>query len=761
MAKSTLEVDAKIIAMTLAVLVSLPTAAQISTGILEEVVVTATKREQGLSDIGISVTSISGREMSALGLNETIEIVAAVPNLVNASVFGPGSNTNFSIRGVAQNDFNDGTESPNALYVDEVYLVPTGAGSFPLYDMDRVEVLRGPQGTFFGRNSTGGLIHFISQKPTDEFAGSISTSYGSHEEYTFEGMLNIPLGDAGALRISGKLKDNDGWSDNISGNQPDGGQIKTESLRAQLLLTPSDTFDTLFKVSYDEVSGFSSNIAREPIGISSGTGDQFVLGPQDNFYGTGPGLDAVGLGAVGDENSSDNGQNRELIGTESLIIQNTSNWEIGDTTITSVAAFNRYEREQTEDCDGTQTRICTTHYDNESEQFTLEVRAFMDKGGFRLTYGGYYLDHEIELDVIAPFFQDFPSAIMLDAKAKQEAEGLAAFANIEYDLSDEWTLIVGARVSRDEKEIDQINGFFLPLDPANPFPGNEDTTNVPVGGFAGGNEFTDATIGSLREFTENTWSGKLELDYKPDADTLIYGSISRGIKSAGFNNGFITVPLPPEELPFDSEELLAFELGYKTLFWDQKASVSMAAFYYDYSDFQTVNFVGAGSFITNKDGELYGAEAELTLLPIEGLTIRLSGGTVETELRDVSNAGGVEEDREMALAPSWTLSGMARYEFQLQDSDKLLGFQIDGNARDSFFNDPGNNSAAEVPSFHVFNAHVTLSDAAERFRVTASVKNLTDKQEINSIFLLQGLGGYRALYHNRPRWYSIDFTYNF
>ena len=238
MAKSTLEVDAKIIAMTLAVLVSLPTAAQISTGILEEVVVTATKREQGLSDIGISVTSISGREMSALGLNETIEIVAAVPNLVNASVFGPGSNTNFSIRGVAQNDFNDGTESPNALYVDEVYLVPTGAGSFPLYDMDRVEVLRGPQGTFFGRNSTGGLIHFISQKPTDEFAGSISTSYGSHEEYTFEGMLNIPLGDAGALRISGKLKDNDGWIDNISGNQPDAGQVKTESLRAQLLLTP-------------------------------------------------------------------------------------------------------------------------------------------------------------------------------------------------------------------------------------------------------------------------------------------------------------------------------------------------------------------------------------------------------------------------------------------------------------------------------------------------------------------------------------------
>ena len=363
--------------------------------------------------------------------------------------------------------------------------------------------------------------------------------------------------------------------------------------------------------------------------------------------------------------------------------------------------------------------------------------------------------------MIAPFFQDFPSAIMLDADVKQKAEGLAAFANIEYDLAEEWTLVVGARASRDEKEIDQINSFFLPADPANPFPGYEQSTNVPVGPNVGGNVFTDETIGSLRDFSENTWSGKLELDYKPGQDTLIYGSISRGIKSAGFNNGFITVPLPPEELQFDSETLLAYEVGYKSTFWDRKANVSMAAFYYDYSDFQTLNFVGAGTFITNKDGNLYGAEAEFTVLPIEGLTLRLNGGFVDTELSDVTNSGGVTADRDMALAPEWTLSAMARYEFQLKDSDKFLGFQIDGNARDSFFNDPGNNSAGEVPAFHVLNARVFLSDAAERFRVTASVENVTDNQEISSIFLLQGLGGYRYFFHNRPRWYSISFPYNF
>ncbi len=730
---------------------------------LEEIIVTATKREQNLSDVGVSVTSIGGESLARAGITDSLGITASVPNLVNASIFGPGTNTNFSIRGVAQNDFNDGTESPIATYVDDVYLVPTGAGSFPLYDMQRVEVLRGPQGTLFGRNSTGGLIHFITAKPTNEFFASASASYGSYNERVFSGVLNVPISDQVDLRISSRYQNNDGYIKHLTGNQPKGGQFETFSIRGQLLLKPSSTFTSLFKVSYEKANGETSRVFHEPVGIDAVTGGQFVLAPTQNFYGTGPGRDKFGLPTVGTSDTADSGSPQGLKNGSSFTVQNTTNWEVSNKiTLTSVSAYNRYKRNTLEDCDGTQAEVCMSHYNNTASQFTQELRAFGDMGKVRWTVGAYYLNQMSNQNLIVPLFF---RAIGLAVDVHNKAQGYAAFANIEYDVSPQVTIIAGIRGARDVKSIQQRNGIYAPLSSTAPLAGYEKDVppysllNTTPAGTIFENLYNDANSNGKNRFGRNGWSGKIEVDYKPWDDGLLYASVSRGLKSAGFNNGVLAAGLPITDLQFKPETLLAYELGFKSNFLDRKASIAASAFYYDYKNFQVLNFVGLGSFITNRNARIYGGEIELNFRPVPALTLQLNGGATNTKLFSVANGGGVVADRQMALAPSWTLSAKARYEIPV--GTHTLGLQVDANMRDSFFNVPGNDPASLIPKYTNVNARIDLVDANDRYNLSVSVRNLFDKRYITGVFLLQGLGGYRYGFYSPPRQVAAELTVKF
>ena len=730
---------------------------------LQEIIVTAQKREQSLSKVGVSVTAVSGIALARSGIADSISITAAVPNLVNASIFGPGTNTNFSIRGVAQNDFNDGTESPIATYVDDVYLVPTGAGSFPLYDMERVEVLRGPQGTLFGRNSTGGLIHFITRKPDDKFFGSVSASYGSFNERVFTGILNVPINEYADLRVSARYQNNDGYIKNLTGNQPTGGQFETKSIRGQLLLKPSSTFKSLFKVSYEKANGQTSRVFHQPVGINAVTGGQFVLGPTQNPYGTGGGRDKFGLPTVGSSDTADNGSPEGLKNGSSFTVQNTTNWEVSNQiTLTSVSAYNRYKRNTLEDCDGTQSEVCMSHYNNTASQFTQELRAFGNMGTFRWTVGAYYLNQKSNQNLIVPLFF---RAIGLAVDVKNNAKGYAAFANIEYDVSPQVTVIAGVRGARDVKSIQQRNGIYAPLSSTAPLAGYENDVppysllNTTAAGTIFENLITDANSNGQNRFGRNGWSGKIEIDYKPSNGTLLYASVSRGLKSAGFNNGVLPAGLKAADLAFKPETLYAYEVGLKSSFLNNKASVAASAFYYDYKNFQVLNFVGLASVISNANARIYGSEIELNFRPVPALTLQLNGGATNTKLFNVANGGGVFADREMALAPSWTLSAKARYELPV--GSHTLGLQVDANMRDKFFNVPGNDPASVIPRYTNVNARIDLADAADRYNLSVSVRNLLDKRYISSVFLLQGLGGYLYGFYSPPRQVAAELTVKF
>ena len=273
------------------------------------------------------------------------------------------------------------------------------------------------------------------------------------------------------------------------------------------------------------------------------------------------------------------------------------------------------------------------------------------------------------------------------------------------------------------------------------------------------NFITDANSNGANRFGRNGWSGKIEIDYKPSDDTLIYASVSRGLKSAGFNNGVLPAGLSAADLAFKPEALLSYELGLKSSFLDNKASIAAAAFYYDYKNFQVLNFVGLASIIRNADARIYGGEVELNFRPVPALTLQLNGGVTNTKLFNVANGGQVFADREMALAPSWTLSAKARYEVPV--GSHTVGLQVDASMRDKFFNVPGNDPASVVPRYTNVNARIDLADADDRYNFSVSVRNLFDKRYIASVFLLEGLGGYRYGFWSPPRQVNAELTVKF
>ena len=222
--------------------------------VLEEVVVTAQKREQNLQDVGISISALSGSDLKDYGLSRATELATKVPNLGLYLPYGPGTSGNVILRGIGLNDFGEGHEAPVTLYVDEFYIVSIPAVDFSMFDIDRAEVLRGPQGTLFGRNATGGLVHFVTAKPTFERNGFISLGGGRFGEIKAEGGIGGAISDKVAGRLSFISHHSDGYIKNLNPAFDDGGQAGTDGVRAQLLFEPDNDWRITLKGEYADTS---------------------------------------------------------------------------------------------------------------------------------------------------------------------------------------------------------------------------------------------------------------------------------------------------------------------------------------------------------------------------------------------------------------------------------------------------------------------------------------------------------------------------
>ena len=277
--------------------------------------------------------------------------------------------------------------------------------------------------------------------------------------------------------------------------------------------------------------------------------------------------------------------------------------------------------------------------------------------------------------------------------------------------------------------------------------------------------FSPNTVGDLAKFDDEYWSGKVELDWKPSDDLLFYGSVSRGVKSPGFNSGFLDQTQvfgnnPPNSVPFDDETLWAYEIGGKSTINDGTTRLNASAFYYDYQDFQTFQFLVLNQVIFNTDADVYGFEVEMTTAPIEGLDIGLGVGYLDTTAEDIPTLDGTStEDRNMVAAPEWSLNASVRYEWQaLGGTMAVMGW---GNLVKDIYYDIQNHPVSKEDDYTVVNFRGSYLAGSERWEVYGELLNAFDEEYRKYTFDFTGTFGFNQEAYGAPQWWRAGFRMNF
>ena len=650
--------------------------------VLEEVVVTAQKREQNLQDIGVSVTAFSGEQMRKLGLVESNDLIAQTPGL-EVSGYGGGAIASFNVRGVGQNDFTANQEAPVALYIDEAYQSSNVTTRFSMFDVERAEVLRGPQGTLFGRNSTGGLVHYITTRPAQEAGGFVDVTLGEEGRRRVEAAAGGGLTEQVSGRLSMVYNEDNGLLDNDIG--ADAQQADDWAVRGQLLIEPSEELSILLKAQYADEdaapNGWTLNVpsynATDFFGyVDDIDGNPYTISNDFDFY-----------------------QKTEVTNLYANI-----NLDLGAFTLTSITDYQDIKHDYAEDADATPESVYHYIQTADIEQISQELRLSWEGERHRSVIGVYYLnidgDFTTEQSGLFYFGPD-----LFDIVAVQETTTYAIFGQTEFDFTDQLSLTLGVRYNNDDKDF---------------------TLTAPDFGFP-------TYTGSL---DEDDFNAKIQLNYRLNDDWLLYAGWNRGIKSGGFN-----LPLTPvsgDVLPYSGEVLHSYEAGFKASLTDT-TRLNVSAYYYDYDDYQAYNidpFFNALLF--NAEGEFYGGEIELVTNPAAGLDILLGASFSDTEVTGLPTdfntldpvtfepAQNYPTGKEKApLAPSVTFNGLVRYSWPALGGD--LALQGDFRWTDNQKFNLAVSEMATEDSYGIINARLDYTSGSETWSAAIFVNNLTDE----------------------------------
>jgi iron complex outermembrane receptor protein len=705
--------------------------------VLEEVKVTATKRTESVQDVSIAITAFTGDQMEQLGWTNAQQVTAMAPGV---HTIQPNGEANYAIamRGVASSDFTTNVESPVALYVDEVYISQMSGAGFMLFDMERVEILRGPQGTLFGRNATGGLIHYITKKPSSDFEGYITGTVGDNEQYKVEGAVGGGT-DSLAFRFSGSYHNNDGYVQNrFTGD--DLNDADDQAYRMQVLWTPTDAVE--FLVSYrhseqDISTGFFEYVSSVESGkLTPGVPNPVLDGYTDNDGD-------VWAGDYDDPGFND-------LQTDGLT--GTLKWDFGGFRLTSITDKSEVERDYIEDSDASPLSFFNFFLTTDAEQFSQEIRLDGDTDWFQWVGGVYYLDLDINDSngaITDPFIGPVPTPGAeggLNNPYSSELESYSVFGQLDIPLGDSFTLIAGARYIDDDKDFDYTIDVVEFIDP------DYRKFNSPR------NLNQLANVATYKgDIDDQEWSGRLVLEWALNDDWMLYGGWNRGVRGGGFNAPIF--PLNPpldyndETMSYDPEKLDAFEIGFKSTLFDGLAQFNGAAYYYDYQDYQAFNIIGIDTLTFNTDAESVGGELELFTNPFQGLDVLL--GLAYNDI-DVELPGG---DVPSVQSPEWNFNALVRYEWPMLGG--VMAVQADTVYRDEHYFALTGAETVEEDGYWLTNASVTWSTEDRRWEGKVFVNNLGDTEYLVQTFDLSGTDvfGLTEQYYGRPEWWGASVTY--
>lgn len=719
---------------------------------LGEIVVTAQRREQSIQRVAIAITALSGDDLAKTGVTTASDIARQVPALEFDSGSGGGLNAFVTIRGVSQVDYSEHQEAPNAVYLDEVYVPTPSMVAFPVYDMARAEALRGPQGTLFGRNSTGGLLQFVTKDPSKDWNGYFNTEYSSFSTGRIEGAVGGPISDGVAFRLAGFGQIGDGWFKNNAPGGKDSFESNSFGIRGKLAFDLGSDWKAILTGSFNKSPKHREGIYKAyPVYPDANGITQFVPANVD-IYGTGPGNDPFGYRDPSSDGTEGSFNNVGFLKKQTYYTTLKLQGSVGGATLSSISNYTKSKIDYFEDSDGTPNNIFNFGSGGYTRQFSQELRLSGDAGSLNWTVGAYFLDLK------GSYYTDFILVDAFDAinTYQQRTRSYAAFGQIEYEILPSLKMTLGGRYTHDRKVFNSQVALG-PLDP------NYTGTSADV--YWDFNAASAAAWGSSNKQSRGDWTGKFQLSYEPNNNLLLYAGVSRGIRGGGFNaTADGTLGLQPDlvtvdysAVPFGNETVVAYEGGAKLRLFDGKANVRASTFYYDYKGYQAFNFNGLISTVSNNDAYYTGGEIEIFANPMEGLNISLGAAYLDAKVKDIVTPLGLADVRPVK-APKWSLNGLVTKTFDI--GLYQLGLQYDFDYQSTSKANLVESPVTTLPSSWMHNARVSIGRDDQGWELYGFVRNLTDVNRktfaYDNVWTGLALGSFAP-----PRTYGVGFRKTF
>ena len=678
----------------------------------EEIVVTARKREERLQDIPDAITALTADTIEQAGIDSVSGVADMVPNLSIVQTQQPGVDF-LIIRGIGQ---ARNQEPPVAMVIDGVQLTSSYALTQELFDVERIEVLKGPQGALYGRNAIGGAINVVTKKPGNDFEGKVIAGYGNGEYWEAKGVVSGPvIEDKLFFRAAASYEDFKGTIHNVTLDR-DVNFYDSLSFRGRILATPTERLTIDIRASVEDLDSGAAYFAP-----------------------------------VDDANDFDTPVQGDKLGTAKRNLEEYAlkiDYDFDSVTLTSITAFSKVDSFLDEEVDYFAAPILLVDQTLETESWSEELRlTSTQEGRFRWMVGAYYLDtsRDIETNVFADFgnlvgfltnqalgvtpltagLSQTPNFVPLSASfAKDDDKAYAGFGQVNYDITTDLEMTLALRYDRNEKH--QL----------------------------------DALSGLVNEANFDLWQPKASLAYTVNEDAMVYATAGRGFRSGGFNATDTLGRI------YDAEKTTNFELGFKTSWADRLVTFNGAAFYTKYDDRQEFILIaneGAQALVNIPKSRVMGVEFELAARPVEGLDLQASLGLMDTEVREFDGTqfgfapDVVFEGNQLPFAYGWSYALAAQYRLPVfADFDVVTRVDYSGKGDMAWHLDGFDTQNA----VHLVNARISLE--SEQFRFTVWAENLFDEKYNAEFVATQWSGGLANFkYPGNPRRYGVRASYRF
>lgn len=703
---------------------------------LEEITVTAERREQSLQEVPMSVTAFTGDMISEGGIASMEDVALQTPNfkMTSFNITEP----QLYLRGIGTTNDSIGADPAVAVFIDDVYIGRPSGASTELYDLERIEVLRGPQGTLYGRNAAGGAVNIFTKKPQHDFEAKAGLTVGDYGLINVRGYVNGSLSENVAGKLTANVRQRDGYADNITTGQ-ELEDDDTKSIRGQLLFTPSDTVDVLLGFDYTDIdtSGnnrFLTNFDIRPFPLPDAWVDSALAA--NAVFGNDP-----------RKSSHDEIQvsKKELSGLM-LRVDADLSWA----TLTSITASRKSESSwfqalvpvlSNED-GGFGLFEVDDGADQEADQISQEFRLAGASDRINWVAGLYYFKEDAEKterfitywDPISPGVTSLTSPGDVSFIQDGETKSFAAFGQMTWEMTESLALTLGARYTDDEKSLNNVAVSNIPATPAG-------FVGIPL-------IFAPYDVSGSESWDDTTV--RASIDWNINDDHMVYVTYSEGFKSGAFNgtqnNSLIA------ETPISPETATNFEIGARTEWADGRVRFNATYFDLDYDDLQTWALVDFVLIADNASAEVTGIETDFAVAVTENFSFNGSFATMDAKFVEGANAGNV-----MPRAPDQTWSLSANYSVPL-NSGATIDLSANASYTDEYHFELSNDPRGFEDDVTVFNASAKFSSANERWDITLWGKNLGD--ELVPVHHINGsLGGATKIYAP-PRTYGVSFNHH-